>query len=111
MTIDRNDRGKPVDYDLFEFVEWAFGASGLPELEVVAFGDFCYNGRYRDSNILFGRRRKPGSRKWGVFDIAQLHETTTVADPLDFLTACPADRLILPVGDQRNCEHRFPLGP
>jgi hypothetical protein len=31
--------------ELLKFADWAFGPEGLPELEILAYGDFSYRGR------------------------------------------------------------------
>ncbi|KAH8679710.1 hypothetical protein BGZ60DRAFT_235687 [Tricladium varicosporioides] len=40
------------------FTNWAFGPDGLPMLEVLAFGDFSYDGRFRNHNHLFCRHTR-----------------------------------------------------
>ncbi|KAI2868709.1 hypothetical protein CBS147323_11290 [Aspergillus niger] len=37
--------------------QWAFGPTGLPALQILAFGDFSHDGRYREQQILIRRRR------------------------------------------------------
>ena len=52
------DTLKRFEYDqeeLREFVEWVLGSDGLPDLELVAFGDFSHQGLYMDHNRLFRR--------------------------------------------------------
>jgi hypothetical protein len=39
--------------EVFDFAHWAFGPDGLPELEILAYGDFSYQGR--QPNILLCR--------------------------------------------------------
>jgi len=41
--------------DLLSFAQWAFGPTGLPDLKVLAYGDFSFKGRYAWQNWLFCR--------------------------------------------------------
>jgi hypothetical protein len=43
---------------LREFATWAFGPDGLPTLEVLAFSDFSYDGRFEFRNKLFCRHTR-----------------------------------------------------
>lgn len=40
------------------FAEWAFGPQGLASLEVIAYGDFAYDGRAGTRNLLLCRSTK-----------------------------------------------------
>jgi hypothetical protein len=42
---------------LLSLAQWAFGPSGLPELQILAYGDFSYDGRYEWQNRLFCRSK------------------------------------------------------
>ncbi|KAJ5100801.1 hypothetical protein N7456_006853 [Penicillium angulare] len=42
--------------EFLEFADWAFGPSGLPKLEVFAFGDFSYEERHRKQRFLARRK-------------------------------------------------------
>lgn len=44
--------------ELLRFANWAFGPNGLPTLQVLAFGDFSYNGRSHIHNKLFCRHTR-----------------------------------------------------
>jgi hypothetical protein len=39
--------------DILSFAQWAFGPSGLPDLQVLAYSDFFHEGRYKWQNLLF----------------------------------------------------------
>jgi hypothetical protein len=41
--------------DLRDFCNWAFGPDGVSSLQVFAFGDFSFSGRYEEHNHLFCR--------------------------------------------------------
>jgi hypothetical protein len=86
-----------------EFACWAFGPNGLPDLEVLAYGDFSFQGR--QPNVLLCRSEdKPdhgylcdmsfsakGFRELKKQDV-RLWEM--VQDNIDFLEACPGDYLL-----------------
>ncbi|KAL4891314.1 hypothetical protein BDV59DRAFT_194491 [Aspergillus ambiguus] len=64
-THQRRVRSGPVDVEAREFVafsQWAFGPAGLPSLQVLAFGDFSHQGRYRQQQFLVCRRSE--GRDW-----------------------------------------------
>ena len=46
-----------ANFELFDFVRWAFGSRGLSKLRILAFGDFSYDGRFEDKRLLFCRQR------------------------------------------------------
>ena len=55
-------RAVPLDlverrFELLDFVIWAFGPQGLPDLQIIAYGDFSAQGRYTRFNSLFRRDR------------------------------------------------------
>ena len=75
-----------------DFASWAFGPSGLPDLEVLAYGDFSFQGR--QPNILLcrsGDDSVPGFRELKKED-RRLWEL--VQKNTDFLEACPEDYLL-----------------
>jgi len=41
--------------ELFSFAHWAFGPEGFPVLEILAFGDFFYQGRFSRYTFLLCR--------------------------------------------------------
>jgi hypothetical protein len=66
-TVTVNESGRPPGYEtkiaagslesglvqgFVRFANWAFGAEGLPDLKVLEFGDFSYEGRYARHNLL-----------------------------------------------------------
>lgn len=93
---------------LRKFAHWAFGPDGLPTLEVLAFGDFSHDGRFRNHNHLFCRHTRSirtlendtsqqgegervltfcpirgNYREWGLIDRNK-----------EFLEACPTNSII-----------------
>ncbi|KAB8234572.1 uncharacterized protein BDW43DRAFT_310235 [Aspergillus alliaceus] len=57
----------PVTDSLHEFLQWAFGQGGISPLQIVAVGDFTYNGRYAAKNSFFCRAQSPTSDQNGCF--------------------------------------------
>ena len=76
--------------EISDFAQWAFSADGLPNLQVLAWGDFSYGGRYSKFNLLLCRSDdgyQPltpfNTVSWGVFQ-----------DNLDMMAACPLDDIL-----------------
>lgn len=91
--------------ELLNFVKWAFGPDGLPNLLLLAYGDFSCGERYRWSRVVFVRYPRPNvpipsaqEDKDGVFGPALpfrvMHpEDEYLWDEIEgareFLEACP----------------------
>lgn len=43
--------------EVLDFADWAFGPTGLPRLEVMAFGDFTHEGRHWKQSFVVRRKR------------------------------------------------------
>ena len=89
---------------LSDLASWAFGPDGLLNLQVLAYGDFAYQGRYVEDTFVFGRNR-PGKSSRGFtrsssksdygYTLLQRDERDDVmARYGDFLESCPADALL-----------------
>lgn len=87
------------------FAQWAFGPDGLPALEILAYGDFSFQGRR--PNILFCRSLDilmdgqsdtsspiPSTTPFRVMTAREAKSCDLVQDNLDFLEACPEDILL-----------------
>ena len=75
-------------YKLWNLIDRAFDQDVLPNLEVLAIGDFSYNCRYEGQYKLF--KRDAGSLEgFAEADPSELSEITSVEDPMEFLGACP----------------------
>lgn len=76
--------------DFLDFAQWAFGADGLPKLQVMAYGDFSFGGRFAKHNVIFCRSpdgyRQLTRKDVPAWDLLQKN--------MDMLTACPHDRLM-----------------
>ncbi|KAH6667672.1 hypothetical protein B0J14DRAFT_169359 [Halenospora varia] len=94
---------------LLQFANWAFGPDGLPALQVLAFGDFSYDGRFHNHNHLFCRHtwsiRNPEndtlqqSEDELILTFRPIRENDRkLWDLIDrnteFLEACPTDSII-----------------
>ncbi|MCJ1476719.1 hypothetical protein MMC13_005387 [Lambiella insularis] len=44
-----------VPIDIMEFAQWAFGPDGLPNLQILAYGDFSNFGRHAEDTVLLCR--------------------------------------------------------
>lgn len=87
-----------ANFELFDFVRWAFGPRGLPMLRILAFGDFSYDGRHKDRCLLFYRQRSspPHRNLSHGFRLASRDNVISfsgIDKPFDFLSACPKDPL------------------
>lgn len=83
-----------------QFADWAFGPTGMPNLRILAFGDFSYDERYASQRFLACRTNRELSTYSKTCDFNEAN----MADPdlwdrvgLDwtyFLSACPQSGLI-----------------
>jgi len=89
----------PIPRKLSRFAEWAFGARGIPSLDVIAYGDFSYNERFKERNEILCRtmlgsayqERKTDSN----FRRMRLKEREDfIREHVEFLEACPMDFLL-----------------
>ena len=114
MSVDRHRAHKVPG--LSNFASWAFSPYGLPNLQVLAYGDFSYGGRYVEDTFVFGRDGfVQSSEKWkflaadpkfdtdvGFSLLGRKDRNEVMARYGDFLEACPVDPLMQM--DARNIE-------
>ena len=91
---------------LSTFAAWAFSPHGLPNLQVLAYGDFSYEGRYVEDTFIFARdgfvRSSPNLTFWaaapktevGFSLLGKEERNEVVARYGGFLEACPVDPLV-----------------
>ena len=101
-NIQSRQRGDSLEslkayIDVFNFARWAFGPEGLPQLRVLAFGDFSHGdlGPYPDRNMLLCRQHS-GSFS-STFSLAAKDDTDIfggIENPLRFFGACPKDPIL-----------------
>jgi len=92
--------------ELFSFANWAFGPEGFPELDIVAFGDFSYRGRFSRKNLLLCRDKSSSSpanldstQQGTALTFRNMREDDRALWGLlkrnaDFLEACPAETIL-----------------
>jgi hypothetical protein len=96
--------------EFLSFADWAFGPSGLPNLEILAFGDFSYEDRYSSQQFLVRRvgdaeeciqeddrlaMYEPSGLSFCSADIADPRIWNRVSmDGAQFLGACPEGGLV-----------------
>ncbi len=94
---------------LFGLAQWAFGPDGISQLQVLAFGDFSYDGRFPKQSILFCRQLlQPSKTTWRL---AKKDETAIfdgIDHPMGFLGACPKDVTVLNRETMTNESERWP---
>jgi hypothetical protein len=82
---------------LFKFANWAFGLDGLPSLQVLAFGDFSYDGRFQFYNHVFCRHawsfRTPDTNRELTLTFRPISLWFLIHDNRDFLESCPAESI------------------
>ncbi|PVH72613.1 hypothetical protein DL98DRAFT_382280, partial [Cadophora sp. DSE1049] len=82
--------------ELLRFANWAFGPNGLPTLQVLAFGDFYYDGRSHIHNKLFCRHTCEDELILTFRHV--IENDTELWDLIDrnteFLEACPTDSIV-----------------
>jgi hypothetical protein len=64
--VVENYRGEDLTDSLENLAQWAFGPEGLLYLEVIAFGDFSYEGRYAKSQVFLVRNLVKSNPEDGV---------------------------------------------
>jgi hypothetical protein len=76
--------------EVYDFAQWEFSADGLPRLQVLAWGDFSYGGRYSELNLLFCRFAS-GYKALTPSDVISWN---IVQENMDMLAACPFDDIL-----------------
>jgi hypothetical protein len=100
--VENDDHVLKFRHSFLAFGRWAFGPLGFPSLRVIAYGDFSYDGRYEDSQVLIGRNTVNESQ--GHRSDGQPYRVTTPKDDqyggliekhMAALAACPSGPLML----------------
>ncbi|PYI05844.1 hypothetical protein BO78DRAFT_461606 [Aspergillus sclerotiicarbonarius CBS 121057] len=76
--------------EIYDFAQWAFSADGLPNLQVLAWGDFSYGGRYSKFNLLLCK----SDDGYQPLTASNTVPWNIVQDNLDMLAACPLDDIL-----------------
>jgi len=93
------------------FAKWAFGADGIPSLQVIAYGDFSFGSRFKLQNHIFCRqaftfsKREQAETSGNPSEDIQLlfrhirdsgiKMMELVNENMDFLGACPTEYLVI----------------
>jgi hypothetical protein len=96
---------KELSRSLVDFAKWAFGVNGIPSLQVLAYGDFSFHGRFAWNNHILCRQtwkipRTNKSKKDKEFPFRPLRESDIemmelIRENMDFLEACPLDPIVM----------------
>jgi len=96
--------------NLLPFAHWAFGADGIPSLQVLAYGDFSFEDRFGPSHILCRKTFTfPKSREKSTIEgdeevrtlpfrpirDSDIEMMELVNENMDFLAACPVDPIVM----------------
>ncbi|KAJ5593593.1 hypothetical protein N7537_010497 [Penicillium hordei] len=111
--VDKTLSASSEAEEFLSFAEWAFGPTGLPKLQVLAFGDFSHKDQFQKQQFLTRRRFYEKERRYNDYQRGacgrepNLSPSFHAANPADistwedlrvdgarFLSACPAIGLI-----------------
>jgi hypothetical protein len=106
---------KNLPRNLLRFARWAFGADGIPSLQVLAYGDFSFEDRFGSKNHILcrqawkvPRRKKDSTARADKEDkvlpfrpirITDIKMMELVSENMDFLGACPVDSIVMKQDD------------
>lgn len=85
-----------VSTGLGDFAHWAFSGDGLPNLRILAYGDFAHDDRFKDTQVLLCRNLAESSRRSFRFiqdSDVDLH--TLLAANMELLRACPVSAFLV----------------
>ncbi|KAH8652838.1 hypothetical protein BGZ61DRAFT_216333 [Ilyonectria robusta] len=93
VTNGRGSGSTCLSDDFHGFADWAFGASGIPSLRILAYGDFSCSGRFEAHSFFLCRARLEDSEVRYRFYDPKLERDPELEDLLSqhdgFLQACP----------------------
>jgi hypothetical protein len=91
--------------NLLPFAHWAFGADGIPSLQVLAYGDFSFKDRFRSRNHILCRQAwkiytARDDKEDNVLPFRPIRNSDTqmmelVSENMDFLGACAEDSIVV----------------
>ena len=81
--------------ELETFANWAFGAHGFPNLQVIAYGDFSYGKRFATTQRFLCREtyRPTRNKKWRPVQLSDAAHLELIEENMDMLSACPVSQL------------------
>lgn len=85
--------------NVIAFSHWAFGADGIPSLQVLAYGDFSFEGRFKSENIILCRQawtipKEDTTLPFRPIRDSDINMMELVSENMDFLGACPVDTIV-----------------
>jgi hypothetical protein len=106
---------KNLPRNLLPFARWAFGADGIPSLQVLAYGDFSFKDRFRSKNHILCRQAWKVPKRKKDNTVRDDEEAKTlpfrpirdgdirmmelVSENMNFLGACPVDSIVMKLDD------------
>lgn len=89
-------RLRTLNEHLPELAEWVFSPEGFPNLQILAYGDFAYSGRFHRWTALICRNRKDHStstaapmRSFKLLDKDDIVSQGVLRKYMETLEACP----------------------
>lgn len=101
---------KKLPKNAIPFARWAFGADGISSLQVLVYGDFSFEDRFRSENLILCRQAwtipkwKGNTSRDDEKDItlpfrpirdSDIKMMELVSENMDFLRACPVDSIVI----------------
>lgn len=81
---------------LRDFADWAFGPTGLPNIMVIAFGDFSNGCRFEWSQVLLIRSLTPSTDMYRIVGHGMHgHILDGISSAREMLSSCPAQPTIV----------------
>ncbi|KAK2803993.1 hypothetical protein FQN50_006799 [Emmonsiellopsis sp. PD_5] len=93
--------------ELILFAHWAFGPRGLQHLQILAYGDFSYGDRHRESQILFCRKEAPIPQRF-INKEQELYLTLVHESRLSFRLLYANDDIFASMQDEMRCLEACP---
>ncbi|KFY99998.1 hypothetical protein V500_01218 [Pseudogymnoascus sp. VKM F-4518 (FW-2643)] len=81
---------------LLKFARWAFSSEGIPELRILAWGDFSNDGRWGESNVMLCRDQslEPTGTNFRTLRDSDFNYWDLIDENMDMLSACSPDHLL-----------------
>ena len=99
-----SDEYSLIPFEILTFANWAFGPHGVPSLQVLAYGDFSFDGRFSQYNTLMcpgtgwstPAQQPTGELGWTFRRLKKSDKVLwdLVNKNADFLGACPTDLIL-----------------
>ncbi|KAF2496426.1 hypothetical protein BU16DRAFT_377596 [Lophium mytilinum] len=80
--------------EIYNFARWAFGPAGLPNLEILAYGDFAHQGRQPNILLCKSQLESDGETPYRQLTKKDVRLWEVVRENSDFLETCPETSLM-----------------